>query len=533
MRIQTKLSLVLLAGLGTVLAVSQTVQSWRSGRQTAQLAERSTALLVACNDQGSGNLEHLIDFMIEKNLASGEMEVFGELASLQSSIPGLAEFSLYDGRGRVSHSSDPDALKRTLDPALQKQLFAGPEKLRVVSETGLEIYKPHLAQTSCLECHPRYQPGTVAGVSYVRFVTDAKARLQSEFSQAVQATNRARHVDALATIGGVFATTLGLVVFCTRSLKRTLGTVAHSLIADGERMNAQSAQVARTSETLAHDASEQAASLEESSSSLVELASMTHRNAENAQKAGSLARQARDAADRGATDMHAMNSAMQAIGRSSDDIAKIVKTIEEIAFQTNILALNAAIEAARAGEAGMGFAVVAEEVRALAQRSARAANETAGKISDAIARTTQGAEISSKVAAGLQEIVRQIRDVDALVNDVASASTEQSAGIAQISTTVAAMDKVTQSSAASAEETAESAATLRQQAESLDVAVRALLALVEKPAAPSPKNPATKKAGVSAGPKSHNASRALTPPPAHASASTSLRAPSIRRSAAH
>src|SRR5207344_1311163 len=117
-----------------------------------------------------------------------------------------------------------------------------------------------------------------------------------------------------------------------------------------------------------------------------------------------------------------MMTSMQEIGASSGKIGKIIKTIDEIAFQTNILALNAAVEAARAGEAGMGFAVVADEVRNLAQRSAQAAKETATKIEGAIAKTAQGVGISSKVAARLQEIVAKVRQVDALIAEVANAS---------------------------------------------------------------------------------------------------------------
>ena len=127
--------------------------------------------------------------------------------------------------------------------------------------------------------------------------------------------------------------------------------------------------------------------------------------------------------------MQAMTTAMEAIKVSSDDIAKIIKTIDEIAFQTNILALNAAVEAARAGEAGMGFAVVADEVRNLAQRSAQAAKETAAKIEGAIGKTAQGVEISAKVAQALNDIVAKVRQVDELVAEVASASREQTQGI--------------------------------------------------------------------------------------------------------
>jgi methyl-accepting chemotaxis protein len=205
---------------------------------------------------------------------------------------------------------------------------------------------------------------------------------------------------------------------------------------------------------------------------------MTRRNAENAQKVNDLAKHARAAADKGSNDMQAMSSAMEAIKGSSDDIAKIIKTIDEIAFQTNILALNAAVEAARAGEAGMGFAVVADEVRNLAQRSAQAAKETAAKIEGAIQKTAQGVDLSDKVAQSLHEIVGKTRQVDELAAEVANASREQTQGISQINTAVTEMDKVTQSNAANAEESAAAAEELNAQALLLKGSVGQLLALV-------------------------------------------------------
>ena len=263
------------------------------------------------------------------------------------------------------------------------------------------------------------------------------------------------------------------IAWLTWRIRRVSGVVKGVMQSMGESSNAldaASGQLTHSSQSLAEGASKQAASLEETSSSLEEMASMTQAN--------DLAKQARSATDKGVGDIGAMNTAMAAIKVSSDDIAKIIKTIDEIAFQTNILALNAAVEAARAGEAGMGFAVVAEEVRNLAQRSAQAAKETAGKIEGAIGKTAQGVMISSQVACTLSEIVVKVRQVDELAEAVAAASREQTQGITQVNSAVRQMDEVTQSNAASAEESAASAAELNEQAEVMKQVVGKLMQLV-------------------------------------------------------
>jgi methyl-accepting chemotaxis protein len=287
-------------------------------------------------------------------------------------------------------------------------------------------------------------------------------------------------VSLTVTVLSVFAVVIGIVLALaiSRSVGRLLSRVANSLKEGAGQVASSANQVSASSQGLAEGANEQAASLEETSSSLEEMASMTKRNAENAHKANDLAKQAREAADKGAGDMQTMSAAMEAIKVSSLDISKIIKTIDEIAFQTNILALNAAVEAARAGEAGMGFAVVADEVRSLAQRSAAAAKETADKIEGAITKTGQGVEINGKVAQALNEIVTKARLVDELVTEVANASREQTEGITQINTAVSQMDKVTQSNAANAEESAAAAEEMNAQAAVMKESVAELLQLV-------------------------------------------------------
>jgi methyl-accepting chemotaxis protein len=273
----------------------------------------------------------------------------------------------------------------------------------------------------------------------------------------------------------------GLVVFGWRLKNRIVRELRNisNIVADSSTQLASAvSQVSAGSQAVAEGAGQQAASLEETGASLEEMASMTRRNAENAHEANELVKRTRQVADQGAEDMKAMTSAMDAIKVSSNETSKIIKTIDEIAFQTNILALNAAVEAARAGEAGLGFSVVAEEVRNLAQRSAQAAKETTDKIQGSISRTAQGVEISEKVAHALNEITAKVRQIDQLVAAVANASAEQTEGISQINIAVGKMDEVTQASASSAEESASAAQELNSQAIAMRKIVEELLKLV-------------------------------------------------------
>ena len=280
------------------------------------------------------------------------------------------------------------------------------------------------------------------------------------------------------TVGISLVVLVALSLFVARSIPKPFAVVISHLTEAAQANTNSSALISQNNTTLAEGASAQAASLEETSASLEEIASMAKRNSEGAKRANELTRQTRTAADAGTHDVQAMNLAMDAIKASSDGIAKIIKTIDEIAFQTNILALNAAVEAARAGEAGAGFAVVAEEVRALAQRSATAAKETADKIADSVTKSRHGAEVCAKVASGLSEIATKSRQVDELVREIATASNEQTQGIEQVNKAVSQKDKVVQASAAQAEEGASVAQELITQSTSLQQSVQELSQLV-------------------------------------------------------
>ena len=244
--------------------------------------------------------------------------------------------------------------------------------------------------------------------------------------------------------------------------------IALTQVSDGViQVTSASDQISKGSQSLAEGANEQASSLEEISSSLEEMSSMTQQNADNATQANTLSQEANKSAENGNTSMVKMKEAISKIKTSSDETAKIIKTIDEIAFQTNLLALNAAVEAARAGDAGKGFAVVAEEVRNLAQRSAEAAKNTAEMIEESVKNSENGVVITEEVGQLLVDIKEGSGKVNDLISEIAAASKEQASGIEQVNTAVAQMNQVTQQNAANSEESASAAEELNAQASEL------------------------------------------------------------------
>ncbi len=278
----------------------------------------------------------------------------------------------------------------------------------------------------------------------------------------------------------------GLAIIIARSIVRPLRALGVELGAGADQTVSAAGQVSASSQSLAGGASEQAASMEESSASLEELNAMTKRNAESSASAKQTAASARASAADGETRILAMRSAMEDIQTSSREVTAIVKTIDEIAFQTNILALNAAVEAARAGEHGAGFAVVAEEVRALAQRSAQAARETSERIAASVEKSRHGAEISGHVSEHFTRIQADIVRLDALVAEIATASAEQSQGLGQLTQAVGQIDQVTQTNAGAAEECAAAAEELHGQGQMLLGAVNTLRRLTGGASGPAP-----------------------------------------------
>jgi methyl-accepting chemotaxis protein len=306
--------------------------------------------------------------------------------------------------------------------------------------------------------------------------------LQNEHNEefSAEAANASSTTLVIIIFLGALSIILGaaIAVIVTRSITKPINRIADSLAEGAQQVASASNQLSSSSQQLAEGNAEQASSIEETSSTLEESASMVQQNSENTKQAAQLAAQTKAASDKGNAEMQEMMDSMSEIKKSSDQISKIIKVIDEIAFQTNILALNAAVEAARAGDAGMGFAVVAEEVRNLAQRSAQAAKDTAAIIESNIELSEKGVNVAKRVGESLNEITVQAKKVNELMDEIAAASQEQSQGISQINKAISQMEQVTQQNAASAEESASASEELSAQAQNLRDIVQQLVYLV-------------------------------------------------------
>jgi methyl-accepting chemotaxis protein/methyl-accepting chemotaxis protein-1 (serine sensor receptor) len=266
--------------------------------------------------------------------------------------------------------------------------------------------------------------------------------------------------------------------FVVRGISRALSALVGEMGQAAEQVASAAGQIASSAQSLAQGSAEQAASLVQTSASSEEINSMADKNAENSRAAADLvsSSQQRFVETNGA--LEGMVVAMAEINAESDKISKIIRTIDEIAFQTNILALNAAVEAARAGEAGMGFAVVADEVRNLAQRSAQAAKDTAALIEESIAKSAGGKTKVDHVASAIQVITDEAGRIRTLVDEVHLGSQEQARGIEQIAKAIGQMEQVTQKTAANAEESASAAEELNAQSDAMRDIVERLTAMV-------------------------------------------------------
>lgn len=289
--------------------------------------------------------------------------------------------------------------------------------------------------------------------SYIREISDVLTEIAAgNLNVSITADYKGDFIQIKNSLNNIIVT-----------LSQVLGDINNA----AEQVSSGSRQVSDGSQTLSQGSTMQASSIQELTASISEIAAQTKRNAVNANQAHELANSVKDNAEQGDVQMKDMLSSMDDINQSSANISKIIKVIDDIAFQTNILALNAAVEAARAGQHGKGFAVVAEEVRNLAARSAAAARETTELIEGSISKVQIGTRLANETAAALNEIVGGIERAAAIVGEIANASNEQASAIAQVNKGIEQVSQVVQNNSATAEESAAASEELSSQAELL------------------------------------------------------------------
>jgi methyl-accepting chemotaxis protein/methyl-accepting chemotaxis protein-1 (serine sensor receptor) len=434
----------------------------------------------------------IVDVSLRKQILASQMDVDGsELISWTRGIvlrgfmkdpPTIEQYN----QQFLATAEDLQTTMNTLQPMLFKPearqaLQETQEAIATIREVNQTIYKAAMAGDM-----PTAVSAFTDKLMPARKRQEAASLLMLKVQEETFATDAQGTEESIASNRWITSLLLALtccvgiaVIFVVRQINAVLRRSVVELSESVVQIASAAGQVASSSQSLAQGASEQTATIEETSSASTEINSMARRTTENSHKSAEMVTRSQEDFEKTNQSLAEMVSAMDGINGSSQKISKIIKVIDEIAFQTNILALNAAVEAARAGEAGMGFAVVADEVRNLAQRCAQAAKDTADLIEESIQRSDGGRVKVDQVAVAIRAITAESAKIKVLVDEINLGSVEQSNGIDQISRAITQMEQVTQSNAASAEESAAAAEELNAQAEHMKDVVSSLRAMVD------------------------------------------------------
>ena len=480
MTLQNKILLSLIAGIAVVYVTSQEVQRRLNVSLVQRLSQDNLAKIDTTQWDWITSLEQATQTSLFDAMTEGDMDRVQRLLDSQNKVKGVQELSVIGTKGVVVLSSDKAALKKPLPEEARQSFATSPVSFRRRTDESYEIYRPLVAEQKCLECHPRFQVGKVAGALSYRYSTRAlhEARAQwTGFVSTWQSSNLLTFLLTSVTLLGVV--TLLVVGLIRRQVTRPLERISAELSRDAATVGSAAGAIASTSQALAEGATEQAAALEQSSASLEEMSGMTRQNAAAADSVDACLKQEFAPNFRQISELtEKMEKTLTESVAASEATSKIIRTIDEIAFQTNILALNAAVEAARAGEAGAGFAVVAEEVRSLAQRSAEAAKGTQSLLENSRTHLQVTKKDFEQVRAAIHDNARLAGKVNDLVDSISKASREQAQGVDQITKAVSQMDAVTQGNAASSEHNASAAQQLTGEAAALTAAVDGLARLI-------------------------------------------------------
>ncbi len=423
-------------------------------------------------------------FIAQPYISNGEVEI---VIGLQLSLGAIN--AIMQQREGLGQSGETYLVGQ--DHLMRSDSFLDPTNFSVAASFG----NNNLAKSEQINAALAGNNGSLIGPDYTNVITGKDNIVLSSYApvkvgdlvwamvaeidepEAMAAANSIQKSLLLVSLIGIIAI-IGVAILMARSITGPLNRVINGMQTGSEQVASASEQVSSASQQLAEGASTQASSLEETSASLEEMASASRNSAQSTVKAKQRSTEVKTQAENGQQAMIQLVEAMEKIKESSGETAKIIKTIDEIAFQTNLLALNAAVEAARAGDAGKGFAVVAEEVRNLAQRSAEAAKGTAELIDSSRVHSVQGVNSTGEVSEILGGVVSGIIEVADLVQQISTGAEEQARSVSEINNAVSQLDSVTQSNAAGAEESASAAEEMSAQAGEMKSLVQDLVGIV-------------------------------------------------------
>lgn len=478
MKLQTRFLLSLLLCLIVSFSTTQVIYNYRSQALMGGMAAESLRAEEVAYLEVIDNLRKASDASLHDAMMEGDMDKFSNLLKAQGEISTLKEMSLVNFKGVITHSTVASQLRKSLPEDLKEGLLKNDGIVQRRVAGVLEVYHPMKA-AQCMECHNEFKGHEIGGVFVYRFSTESLNKAGERWTSFVDVMTGSGIQMSLLTALLLMVMLGGSMLYLVKKqIVKPLDSINEALSAGAIEVGTASDNIAATSRTLAEGSSAQAASTEEASASLEEMSSMTKRNADDAGQARVVAKEASAAAESGVRSVTEMSVTMKEISEASLRMGSTLKVIDEISFQTNILALNAAVEAARAGEAGAGFAVVAEEVRNLALRSAEAARSISSMMSETIEKVRKGEQLGEQVRTQLEDISVKTRKEAALIEQIAVASEEQRQGTVQISEAVHQIDSVTQKNTATSEESSAMAQQLNAHAQSLKDDVDELTRLV-------------------------------------------------------
>lgn len=491
MKLHVKLLLYLLCSVTVVVTIAQVIQYVDTTGRLEKLTSEQIEMLAAREEENAQNVYHSIEQSVAGSLKRGEMKKFTEILADQKNVAGLMEFSLFDIDGKVTHSSHDEFVGKEISQEMKEQIYSSTEKQIVQSDEMIEIYQPTINGGDCFRCHTGWKRDAICGVTYFKFSTEDLAKAKQDAVTTIASAKQISLRNSIVTIFGVvvaLAVTMFVVVkkYVQNPLnlfvsllekferndgdlttlvpiesKDEIGTLARLFNKFMANLNQAIGHAQSTGTKVGEKASSQAVSVRETAESMETIASQTDENASRAKQANILMDSMTKEIGQANDAMTTLTNSMQDISSSNSETAKIIKQIDEIARQTNLLALNAAVEAARAGEAGQGFAIVAEEVQKLAQRSA----ESAGQISEMIEATIGNVKNGTKLVGNANKIFEVIADnnkkADDLIDEISVSSQEQSENIGKVNETLQGLDKIAQQNLAEAKELTQTMSTFK------------------------------------------------------------------------